>query len=148
MKGGKGLEVARQRRALCRVASAGRGARQRTQTAPRAETSGTSRRCHQLDHPHIFLRVPPRTRPLADGGKPEGRTYFCCLSVFTFTGAPRRRPLRLFARTVSCDRQLSAPELSVDPWRPAFSFLVIVVLWAARSHNGGASAGETVSESR
>lgn len=127
----------------------GQGARQWTQAAPHAETSRTSG-CFQLNRPHIFLRDPPRTRPFAGDDKAAGRTYFCCLSVLTFMGAPRRRPLMLFrllARTVSCDRQLSAPELSVDPWRVAFSFLVIVVLWAAGLTAGG-STGETVSESR
>lgn len=48
--------------------------------------------------------------------------------VRTMTGVPRRP---VYGLIVSAERQLSAPELSVDPWRPVFSFLIIVMLPAA-----------------
>jgi hypothetical protein len=46
------------------------------------------------------------------------------LVVLTVTGVPRREPCRPYGRAVSPERELQL--LSVDPWRAAVSFLVMV----------------------
>lgn len=49
-------------------------------------------------------------------------TYSCCFSVLTLTEVPLSLPPNApGALTVSLERQLSAPELSADPWRPALA---------------------------
>jgi len=61
-------------------------------------------------------------------GVEEGTYWKWSFVVCTVTGVPRDgREARPKARTVSLDRMdRQLVELSVDPWRPTFSFLVMV----------------------